>query len=227
MAIFKNKDEYKSWILSEDWYQTINLPSGLSTAGKVPTQLREPLFSGIDFKGKTFIDVGCNSGQYCLMAKQRGAHRVMGIDVNEKRLTQAKTLAENESLDIQYEVRSVFDTDSLGRFDILFCIAVVTEIQDTFGAIEKLKNMIGKYALIELDIAKPIAYLSASTQWIKGYPNLSRRTAVTEVREIRGGKWAISPSLDVLKAVFGNEFKVTLKGKGIRYDVVEVVRIKG
>ncbi len=227
MAIFKNKDEYKQWILTEDWYQTINLPSGLSTRGKVPTQLREPLFSGIDFKGKTFIDVGCNSGQYCLLAKQKGARKVRGIDVNEKRLAQAKILAENEGLDITYEERSVLDTDTLPKFDILFCIAVVTEIQDTFGALEKLKNLIGGYALIELDIAKPIAYVSASTRWIKGYTNLSRRTAVTEVREIRGGKWAISPSLDVLRAVFGKEFKITPKGKGIRYDVIEVVRIAG
>lgn len=224
MAIFENKDEYEAWIQSEDWYQTIVLPSGLVTPGKVPTQLREPLFSGIDFKGKSFIDVGCNSGQYCLMAKERGAQRVVGIDINAKRLLQGKTLAENEHLDISYEQRSIFDTDDLGKFDILFCIAVVTEIQDTFGALAKLKNLIGKYALIELDIAKPLLYASRSSRWIKGYPNMSRRTAVTEVREMRNG-WAISPSLDVLRAVFGKEFTVTPKGKGIRYDVVEVIRL--
>jgi SAM-dependent methyltransferase len=227
MAIFTNKDEYKKWIEREDWYQTITLPSGLITPGKVPTQLREPLFDSIDFKGKTFIDVGCNSGQYCLMAKARGARAVTGIDVQAKRIAQARVIAENEGLDVTYEERSIFDTDNFGRFDILFCIAVLTEIQDTFGAIEKLKNLIGKYALIELDIAKPVLYASLSTRWIKGYPDRPRRTAVTEVREIRGGKWAISPSLDVLRAVFGKEFKITSKGKGIRYDVIEVVRVAG
>ncbi len=224
MAIFKNKDEYKQWIESEDWYQTIELPSGLITSGKVPTQLRGPLFDTIDFKGKSFIDVGCNTGQYCLMAKARGASRVQGIDVNTKRISQAQILAENEGLDITYEERSIFDTNALGKFDILFCFAVLTEIQDTFGAIEKLKNLIGRYALIELDIAKPVFYASLSTRWLKGYPHMPRRTAVTEVREMRNG-WAISPSLDVLRAVFGKEFSITLKGKGVRYDVVEVVRI--
>lgn len=227
MAIFKNKDEYKGWIENEDWYQTINLPSGLVTPGKVPTQLREPLFDTIDFKDKTFLDVGCNSGQYCFSAKQRGASEVLGIDLDQKRIAQARVLAENEGYDIVFDERSIFDTQSLKRFDIVFCFAVVTEIQDTFSAIERLKQLIGTYALIEISLARPLIYASYSKWWLKGYPMLSRRTAVAEVRKIRGDKWVIDPSFDVLQAIFGEEFKLTKKEGGVRYDLVEVVRVKG
>ena len=225
MAIFKNKDEYKKWIDGENWYQTIELPSGLKTLGKVPTHLREPLFERINFKGKTFLDIGCNSGQYCFMAKKQGAKEVIGIDIDSKRIAQARVLAENEGLDITFEERSLFDTNDIKRFDIVFCIAVLTEIQDTFGAIEHLKQLIGKYALIELDLARPLAYLSYSKRWLKGYETLSRRTAVTEIHKMNGNKWVISPSLDVLRTVFGDEFKLTEKKGGVRYDLVEVVRV--
>ena len=225
MPIFKNKEEYKQWIDEQEWYQTIDLPSGLKTPGKVPTHLREPLFNQIDFKGKTFLDVGCNSGQYCFLAKERGAREVVGIDISTKRIEQARILAENEGYDVKFEERSIFDTNSLGRFDIVFCVAVLTEIQDIFGAIEQLKQLIGKCGFIELDLAKPIAYASYSKRWLKGHPTLSRRTAVAEVRQIKGGKWVVSPSFDVLQAVFDEEFKLTRKKGGIRYDLVEVVRV--
>ena len=228
MAIFKDKGEYKKWILSDDWYQTIILPSGLRTPGKVQTQLREPLFDAIDFKGKSFIDIGCNSGQYCFMAKERGADKVVGVDINTKRIAQARTLAENERYDITFEEKSIFEISTSEKFDILFCIATVTEIQDFFGAIEHLKKLIGKYALIELDLARPIVYASYSRFWLRGYPKLSRRTAIAEIRQIKtGNMWVVRPSFDVLKAVFGDEFKLTKKDGGVRYDLVEVVRIAG
>lgn len=227
MAIFKNKDEYKKWIEENEWYQTMNLPSGLTINGKVPTQLREPLFDTIDFTGKSFLDIGCNSGQYCFMAKDRGAREVIGVDFDSKRINQARTIAENEKYDVRFEEKSIFDMGINTKFDIVFCIAVITEIQDTFGALQELKKCIGSYALIEISLARPMFYLSSSKLWLKGYPNMSRRTAVTEVRKIRGDKWIVCPSLDVLRAFFGEEFRVTEKRGGVRYNLVEVVRIAG
>lgn len=224
MPVFKSKDDYRDWINSEEWYQTISLPSGLTTAGKVSTHLRAPLFERIDFKGKSVLDIGCNSGQYCFMAKDRGAAEVLGIDVSSKRIRQARVLAENEGYDVMFEERGIFDMDSSKRFDIVLCIAVLTEISDTFGAIEQLKRVIGNRALIELNLAKPILYASYSKEWLRGYSNLSRRTAIAEVRQIKSGEWVVSPSLEVLRAIFGDEFHLKCKGNSVRYDLVEVVR---
>ena len=224
MAIFKNKKEYKQWIDEEEWYQTIDLPSGLKTLGKVPTNLRKPLFDQIDFKGKTFLDVGCDSGQYCFLAKDRGSSKVVGIDIDKKRIVQARVLAENEGYDVLFEERGLFDMNAFPRFDVVFCIAVLTEIQDIFGAIEHLKRVIGRVAYIELDLAKPILYASYSKYWLRGYRSLSRRSAVAELRQ-SGDKWVFSLSFKVLEAGFGKEFKLTRKKGGVRYDLVEVVRL--
>lgn len=227
MQHFASNEEYKHWIDSQDWYQTIELPSGLKTPGKFPTHKRTAIFDEIDFTGKTVLDVGCNSGQYCLMAKERGAKEVIGVDINTVRIEQGRTLAAHEGLDVTFYEQGIFDLGSFKRkFDIVLCIAVLTEVQNIFGAIEQLKGVIGGQALIELDIAKPLVYVSASKKWIKGYETLSRRTAVAEVRQYKNGEWMVSPSFDVLCAVFGTDFTLTQKEGGVRYDLVEVNRIQ-
>lgn len=40
---------------------------------------------GLDFRGKTVIDLGCNLGFYCFVVKKAGAAKVLGID-NDNRI---------------------------------------------------------------------------------------------------------------------------------------------
>src|SRR5262245_38674257 len=42
-----------------------------------------------DLNGASVLDIGCNAGFYCLELKKRGAGRVLGVDVDERYLTQA------------------------------------------------------------------------------------------------------------------------------------------
>jgi SAM-dependent methyltransferase len=219
MEKFNTKKEYEEWAGQQDWYQTIHLPSGLKTVGKVPTDLRLPIFERQDFKGKSFLDIGCNSGQYCFLSKGRGASEVLGVDIDAERIGQARILAQNEELDVHFEEKGIFDLQPIRKFDIVFCLAVLTEIQDFFGAVEELKKVIGERAYIELDLAKPIVYFSASKKWLRG------ETTPVEVREIRGNKWTVSPSLKLLKKIFGEEFRIKKLKGGIRYDLIEVERI--
>jgi hypothetical protein len=146
----------------------------------------------------------------------------MGIDLDEQRLQQARTLAANEGLAIDFLRRDLADLRELGCFDIVLCIAVLTEVRDFFGAIESLKSVIAGYAFLELDLAKPLLYLSRSAPWRKGPGGIPRGAAITEVRRTKRGDWVISPSFAVLQAVFGPDFSLTYLGRGIRYDMVEV-----
>jgi len=226
MGVFKNVEEYKEWINKQDWYQTINLKNGLITPGKFSTHSRIKYLEQIDFRNKRVLDIGCNSGQYCLMAKKLGAGEVVGVDIDEKRLRQAETLAQNEDLEITYIKKSLFELEDLGQFEIVLCIAVLTEITDFFGAVKVLRKIIGNYAFLELALARPILYMSHSKKWLRGNSHFSRRKAVTEVRQTKRGDWVISPSYEILQAMFGDKFRLQKKGSGIRYDMVEVFREK-
>lgn len=225
MAVFNSKEEYKKWVEGEEWYQTIDLSHGIQTKGKFPTNLRTPVFDTIDFKGKSVLDVGCNSGQHSLLAKERGADSVVAIDMDEKRLAQARVLAENEEHDIQFDIGSIFDLAKYGVFDVVLCIAVLTEIEDFFGAVAELKKVIGKKAYIELALAEPVVYLSTSRQFFRGEGTLPRQKALAEVRQIKGGRLVISPTMEVLRAAFGDEFEIVRKKGGTRYQLVEVTRV--
>ena len=100
----KNFEEYKKWINDQDWYQTIHLNKGLKTSGKLNTDARIKWFNEFNFTNKSVLDIGCNSGQYSFYAKKAGASRVTGIDVDTKRIYQAKMLALNEDIDVNFHL---------------------------------------------------------------------------------------------------------------------------
>lgn len=64
------------------------LAAGMSDSAKKLNRIRFP----VDLKGRSFLDVGCNEGFFCNVAKERGAARVVGIDYDSKALAIAKDL---------------------------------------------------------------------------------------------------------------------------------------
>ena len=146
----ENLEEYKKWISDQDWYQTIHLKNGLATTGKLNTDTRIDWFSQFDFSDKTVLDIGCNSGQYSFHAKKAGARSVTGIDVDEKRIYQAGMLAINEGIDVNFHLAGIEQVANFGKFDIVICIAVVTEVENVLGALRAIRNATNKTVILEM-----------------------------------------------------------------------------
>ena len=217
------KDEIENWINSQKWYQKICLSNGLVTPGSFDSSKRLEFFDGEKLLGRSVLDIGCNSGYYCLWAKKQGAARVVGIDINEQRLEQARILAEIEGLDIEYYVKSVTEIENCGSFDVVFCFAVLTEIRDIFGALEIIKVVTKQKAYIEMALAKPILYLSHSLHWLKELFRKGDFNSVLEIRYTKRG-WMISPSLRAVRCILGDQFNVAYHGKSLRYDMISIER---
>jgi tRNA (mo5U34)-methyltransferase len=101
-----------------EWFHNLNL-RGIPTAphhflGDFPN-VWEHIGKAIpeDLSNTTVLDVGCNGGFYSIQMKQRGAKRVLGIDVDERYLNQARFAAETLDLDIEFEKRSVYRVDEV------------------------------------------------------------------------------------------------------------------
>ena len=230
MATSKNSLDRLSleqWIASRDWYQTIELSNGLVTPGRTATNRRLSYLRQIDFGDKRVLDVGCNSGQYALFAKQRGAREVVGVDLDEGRLEQARVLADSEGLDVTFERCDLLDVPKLGQFDVVLCIAVVTEVPDLFGALDALKRVIGSFAFLELDLARPLAYLSLPRVRKPLAGRIPRRRALAEVRQTKQGRLVLSPTFEVLAGAFGDDFVLKDRGQGVKYQMVDVFRRQG
>jgi len=218
------EQQIKDWIAAQSWYQKITLSNGLKTPGKVECEERLSFFNAEEFAGKTVLDIGCNSGYYCLWAKKQGSVRVVGIDIDDGRLAQAGTLAEIENLDIEYYNKTLSQATQLGRFDVVFCFAVLTEVQDLLGGLTALANVTGRKAFVELALAKPLIYLSMSRFWLASFLSKKYSAGILEIRPSKRG-WMLSPSLRALRRLLPDEFKVSYLGKGPRYDMICIERI--
>lgn len=205
---------------AQDWYQTIELQNNLYTPGKFPTDTRLDWFDEYDFAGKSVLDIGCNSGQYSLHAKKRGARSVTGIDVDKKRIHQAKTLAANEYLDVNFQVREVESIGELGAFDVTICIAVVTEVENVLGALRKIRDATEETSIIEMGLAHTIFNVSRSKHWWVKDKKVTRRGRVSEMYRHKHAGWVLFPSIEIVEDIFGEEFDVRHEGRGLRYDKV-------
>jgi tRNA (mo5U34)-methyltransferase len=92
-----------------------------------------------DLKGATVLDIGCNGGFYCIQMKQRGAERVLGIDVDDRYLNQARFAAEQLNLRIDFQKLSVYDVDKIaGQFDLVLFMGVFYHLRYPLYALDKI-----------------------------------------------------------------------------------------
>lgn len=135
-----------------EWFHNINL-LGVNTApqhflGDFPNVKWKHISAAIpeDLSGATVLDIGCNGGFYSLELKKRGAERVVGIDVDERYLNQARFAARTLGLEIEFERRSVYDVDSVaGQFDYVLFMGVFYHLRYPLFALDKvIKKVRGK-----------------------------------------------------------------------------------
>jgi tRNA (mo5U34)-methyltransferase len=133
-----------------EWFHNLNL-RGISTAphhflGDFPKVKWEHIGKAIpdDLHEATVLDIGCNGGFYSIQMKQRGAKRVLGIDVDERYLSQARFAAETLNLEIEFEKRSVYSVNEIpGQFDYVLFMGVFYHLRYPLFALDKVIKKIG------------------------------------------------------------------------------------
>lgn len=92
-------------------------------------------------EGRSFLDVGCNGGGYCFVARRLGAARTLGFDVRDHWIRQAEFLREVLPGDWSGMEFRVGHLDGLGggeTFDITLFKGVFYHLPDPIGALVKL-----------------------------------------------------------------------------------------
>lgn len=103
-----------------------------------------------DLSGATVLDIGCNGGFYSIQMKQRGAKRVLGIDVDDRYLNQARFAAEQLELDIEFEKRSVYDVANIsGQFDYVFFMGVFYHLRYPLFALDNVIKKVGSRLIFQ------------------------------------------------------------------------------
>lgn len=133
-----------------DWFHNIDL-YGVPTApehflGDFPRVKWKHIASAIpqDLSGAHVLDIGCNGGFYSIEMKRRGAERVLGIDVDDRYLNQARFAAVTLGLEIEFEKRSVYEVANIaGQFDYVFFMGVFYHLRYPLFALDQVVKKIG------------------------------------------------------------------------------------
>jgi tRNA (mo5U34)-methyltransferase len=133
-----------------EWFHNINI-NGVWTApshflGDFPNVKWKEISKAFpeDLSGASVLDIGCNGGFYSIALKQRGAARVLGVDVDDRYLDQARFAAETLGLEIEFQKRSVYDVDLIpGQFDYVLFLGVFYHLRYPLFALDKILKKVG------------------------------------------------------------------------------------
>lgn len=137
------------------WFHNIDL-NGVSTApdhflGDYP-RVKWRAFCGsipMDLRGRSVLDIGCNGGFYSVEMKRRGAKRVVGVDMEEDYLAQARFAAEVMGVDIEFHRLSVYDIARLGeQFDIVLFLGVLYHLRHPLLALDLIHEHVAADMLV-------------------------------------------------------------------------------
>jgi tRNA (mo5U34)-methyltransferase len=139
------------------WFHNIDL-NGVMTApdhflGDYPNIKFKNFADSIpsDLSGKTVLDIGCNAGFYSIEMKRRGALRVVGIDSDERYLSQARYAARVLGTDIEFRNMSVYDVALLReKFDVVIFMGVLYHLRHPLLALDLLyENVVGDILIFQ------------------------------------------------------------------------------
>jgi 2-polyprenyl-3-methyl-5-hydroxy-6-metoxy-1,4-benzoquinol methylase len=93
--------------------------------------------------GRSFLDVGCGSGRYCLAFAQRGASRVLGVDFAERMIALARSHAERLGVADRCEFRagSFPEVVSDGPFDVATALGFFDYVADPVPIVRRMREL--------------------------------------------------------------------------------------
>ena len=74
---------------------------------------------GNDLMGKSVLDLGCGEGFYTRIFKQKGAVRIVGVDLSTKMIELATQEEARKPLGIEYKVGDALELGEIGQFDLV------------------------------------------------------------------------------------------------------------
>jgi hypothetical protein len=142
-------------------YQTFpNEIGGSNSEGKLKSlQLPKSM------EGKSFLDLGCNEGFFCLEAKRRGARIVVGIDKDPEFIKKAKERAIKENSDITY-ICDTWENFPEGKFDYILFSSALHYVATPILLFNTIYNHLTDTGLLILECGYTDIITNPASSWI-------------------------------------------------------------
>lgn len=142
----------------------------------------------VDVRDRVVVDLGCGSGLAAVAAKQRGAARVIAVDIDPFAVATAQLLAEAHGVDVEAIEGSLLDDaieDTVARADVVLAADLVYNQSLGAALATRAKAWSSTKQLVLADSGRPFfdpAGLRAVASWVVAVPRFvegtSERTVV-------------------------------------------------
>lgn len=154
-------NEYDNEIFFRQYAQMLRSREGLPGAGEW-RQLR-PLFPPL--AGKAILDLGCGYGWHCRFAADQGASEVLGLDLSEKMIAEART--RNPHPMITYRVCKIEDyVYPESRWDLVVSNLALHYLEDLADIYRRIFRTLRPGGIFLMNIEHPVFTAGVGQDWV-------------------------------------------------------------
>ncbi|MDM1020295.1 class I SAM-dependent methyltransferase [Acinetobacter sp. VNK23] len=117
-----------------------------------------------DLVSKKVLDLGCGYGWHCQFAAEQGAASVIGIDLSEKMLQQAKELTTSANVYYQQIAIEDFEADA-GSFDVIISSLALHYIEDIYTIFKKAAYFLSTHGELYYSVEHPVFTACTQQNW--------------------------------------------------------------
>jgi len=119
-----------------------------------------------DFKNTRVLDLGCGFGWHCVYAAERGAKYVLGTDISEKMLAEARRRTQSPAVEYVRVAMEDFDYGK-NRFDMVLSSLAFHYIEDLGGVFKKVYGCLAVGGSFVFSAEHPVFTAEGSQQWME------------------------------------------------------------
>jgi len=137
-TILDGIEEFVAEIEKAGIYQDIELGHIIARGKSVSFRFWMKIKHRVDFRGKTVLDLGCNIGYFCFKARESGAKKVLGIDIDAEVIEIARKLRDYKGLDCIEFICGDVEEMEYGARDITLLINMPHNLFDNSSFMRKV-----------------------------------------------------------------------------------------
>jgi SAM-dependent methyltransferase len=114
--------------------------------------------AGGTLEGKSVLDIACCSGGFSVEAARSGTSRVLGIDVVDRYLEQARFIRDTLGLgNLDFRKMHIEDLspETVGTFDVTFCFGLLYHLENPVLAMRRVSEVTSKVLVVDTDLLPP------------------------------------------------------------------------
>jgi 2-polyprenyl-3-methyl-5-hydroxy-6-metoxy-1,4-benzoquinol methylase len=138
------------------------------TASGLNEVLEQPALEAMlpkTLEGIRVLDVGCGFGDFVRKLAAQGVAHVLGIDISESMLAEAKNLTDDERIEYRRMAVEHLEPESQ-QVDLVVSSLVLHYVQDYRAAVLKIAATLKMGGLLVFSVEHPICTASAEQRWI-------------------------------------------------------------